>query len=177
MSKLKAYNGTSWETVNGQIVGDTLPIGAIVEYDGQTIPAGWEEVSGTNKIKKVSQSAGLLANVSNTSSNSTADSYSCNYVNAIQNLLQTNKTSMPSGQATNCLMIDDFTTTHLCLYYNPINAPESNKMIMWKAFLTDNNSSDAYWTYIVLAITLDDHKLWLNAYHKINSDWTGWNQI
>ena len=57
---LKRYNGTSWEPVGGTITGDTLPIGSIVEFDGASIPVGWEEVSGTNKIKKVSQVAGLI---------------------------------------------------------------------------------------------------------------------
>ena len=27
--------------------GDTLPVGTIVEYDGETIPSGWEEVEDT----------------------------------------------------------------------------------------------------------------------------------
>jgi len=78
---LKRYNGTSWEAVGGTITGDTLPIGSIVEFDGSTIPVGWEEVSGTNKIKKVSQVAGLVGGVSNTYSESTNDAYSCDYVN------------------------------------------------------------------------------------------------
>ena len=35
------------------------------------------------RIKKVSQSSGLIANVSNTQSQSTTDTYSCNYINGI----------------------------------------------------------------------------------------------
>ena len=41
MSKLKYYNGTSWETVNGEITGDTLPIGSIVEYGSLNAPTNW----------------------------------------------------------------------------------------------------------------------------------------
>ena len=41
---LKRYNGTSWETVGGTITGDTLPIGSEVDYVGENVPAGWEEV-------------------------------------------------------------------------------------------------------------------------------------
>lgn len=32
--------------------GDTLPIGTEVEYDGETIPAGWQEVEVEHKILK-----------------------------------------------------------------------------------------------------------------------------
>jgi len=35
------------------------------------------------RIKKVSQSSGLIANVSNTQSNSQTDTYSCDYINEI----------------------------------------------------------------------------------------------
>lgn len=45
MSKLKYYDGTNWNVVNGQITGDTLPIGAEVDYIGETVPTGWEQVS------------------------------------------------------------------------------------------------------------------------------------
>jgi len=83
MSKLKYFDGTNWKDVNGKIVGDTLPVGSIVGYDGQSIPAGWEEVSGTSNIKKVSQTAGLIGAVSNSSSNSQTDTYSCDFINTL----------------------------------------------------------------------------------------------
>lgn len=41
MSKLKTFNGVSWDTVNGQIIGDTLPIGSIIPFGGTTVPSGW----------------------------------------------------------------------------------------------------------------------------------------
>ena len=41
MSTLKYYDGTNWKIVNGQITGDTLPIGSIMPYGGETAPDGW----------------------------------------------------------------------------------------------------------------------------------------
>lgn len=105
---LKRYNGTSWEAVGGtvSITGDTLPIGSIVEYDGVTIPAGWEAVSGTNKIEKISQVAGFVGTVSNSTSDSTTATYSCDYTNK---LIKTSETS--SNTATySCNYIDDCNT-------------------------------------------------------------------
>lgn len=60
---------------------DTLPIGTIVEYDGDFIPAGWENVEGTNKIKKMEQSIGVVGNVVNKQIESKQDTYSCDYLN------------------------------------------------------------------------------------------------
>lgn len=47
MSKLKYYDGTNWKVVNGQITGDTLPIGAIVPFGGWDAPTGWLICDGT----------------------------------------------------------------------------------------------------------------------------------
>lgn len=41
MSNLKYFNGTEWKTVNGQVTGDTLPIGSIIPFGGETAPSGW----------------------------------------------------------------------------------------------------------------------------------------
>lgn len=49
MSKLKYYDGTNWKVVNGQITGDTLPIGSEVDFDGQEVPAGWQEIDDPNE--------------------------------------------------------------------------------------------------------------------------------
>lgn len=46
MSTLKSYNGTEWIETNGNIVGDTLPIGSIIPYGGYSIPAGWLACNG-----------------------------------------------------------------------------------------------------------------------------------
>lgn len=47
MSKLKYYDGTNWKIVNGQVTGDTLPIGAIVPFGGWDAPTGWLICDGT----------------------------------------------------------------------------------------------------------------------------------
>lgn len=62
---------------------DALPIGTTVEYTGSSsnIPAGWEAVSGQNKITKTSQARALAGRSLNTDNNSTTDSFSCNYLN------------------------------------------------------------------------------------------------
>lgn len=44
MSTIKRYNGINWETIGGGITGDTLPIGSEMNYTGESVPAGWEEV-------------------------------------------------------------------------------------------------------------------------------------
>ena len=45
------YNN-EWKELNVK-VSDTLPIGSIVEYDGDTVPIGYEEVNSysTNEVK------------------------------------------------------------------------------------------------------------------------------
>ena len=47
MSKLKYYDGTDWKVVNGQIIGDTLPIGAIIPYGSSTVPSNWLVCDGS----------------------------------------------------------------------------------------------------------------------------------
>lgn len=47
MSKLKYYDGTNWNVVNGQITGDTLPIGTQVPYGSTTPPANWLVCDGS----------------------------------------------------------------------------------------------------------------------------------
>lgn len=47
MSTLKAYINGQWKNVNGQVVGDTLPIGAIVPFGGWDAPTGWLICDGT----------------------------------------------------------------------------------------------------------------------------------
>lgn len=47
MSKLKYFDGTNWNVVNGQILGDTLPIGAIIPYGSETAPANWLVCDGS----------------------------------------------------------------------------------------------------------------------------------
>lgn len=47
MSDLKYYKNGKWNIVNGNIVGDTLPIGAIVPYGSTTAPTNWLICDGT----------------------------------------------------------------------------------------------------------------------------------
>ena len=48
--KYRTGQGTSASDFTDVVVkvGDTLPIGTEVDYDGQTVPAGWQEVDETN---------------------------------------------------------------------------------------------------------------------------------
>lgn len=52
MSKLKYFDGTNWNEVNGNIVGDTLPIGAIIPYGSTTAPANWLVCDGSYVSKE-----------------------------------------------------------------------------------------------------------------------------
>ena len=45
-------------SANGETYGDTLPIGAIVEYSGTTVPQGYEKVSDNNIIESGSNDNG-----------------------------------------------------------------------------------------------------------------------
>lgn len=47
MSTFKYYKNGKWNIVNGQITGDTLPIGAIVPFGGWDAPTGWLICDGT----------------------------------------------------------------------------------------------------------------------------------
>lgn len=64
---------------------DSLPVGTIVDYVGQSsdIPIGWEIISGENKIQKTSETRALARKTVNTHSESTTDAYCCDYVNNI----------------------------------------------------------------------------------------------
>ncbi len=43
---------------NGGVTGDTLPIGSIVDYDGDTVPANWEKVEDENIYSTAEQEIG-----------------------------------------------------------------------------------------------------------------------
>lgn len=44
VKKSNTDNDTGWADNTGGITGDTLPIGTVVDYDGDTVPENWEEV-------------------------------------------------------------------------------------------------------------------------------------
>lgn len=129
------------------------------------------------RIKKTSQYMEGGASLSNIYGTSNENGYTQEYVNNLADLLTTNKVTNPTSSNRDCLLVNDDTVKGINLDFNPSNAPSQNTMVMWKVFLTNNTASDAYWTYIVLAITLDDHKMWLNAYHNATSAWIGWQQF
>ena len=73
---------------------DSMPVGTVVEFNGQAsdIPSGWEEVSGENKIRKVSLKTPTGAHIVDGYSTSTTDGYSCNEVNnLVQDVYSTNE--------------------------------------------------------------------------------------
>lgn len=47
MSKLKYFDGTTWKVVNGEVTGDTLPIGGIIPYGSATAPTNWLVCDGS----------------------------------------------------------------------------------------------------------------------------------
>ena len=53
-------DGDFWidTSANGETYGDTLPIGAIVEYNGTTVPQGYEKVSDGNIVESGSTDTG-----------------------------------------------------------------------------------------------------------------------
>ena len=61
-------NGTAKDIVIK--AGDTLPVGTVVSYDGETIPSGWEQVTDIEEIV-------------NEQSTSKEQAYSCDYMNKV----------------------------------------------------------------------------------------------
>lgn len=73
--KFKDENG-NWVPIILEPSGDTLPLGSIVEYEGNEVPYGYEELesdTGNMKIKKIKQAVGLVGNIVDTL-NATGDS-------------------------------------------------------------------------------------------------------
>lgn len=66
----------------GEVLSEQLPVGTIVDYDGQAsdIPTGWETY-GTGQIKKTSETRPLASHTVNTYSESESNAYSCDYSN------------------------------------------------------------------------------------------------
>lgn len=74
---------------------DTLPVGAIVEFDGQTIPDGWTDI-GNNKIQKTSQYIEGGSSLSNEYGTSDSNGYTQEYINTNFNAI-TEKGSNSNG--------------------------------------------------------------------------------
>ena len=48
------YDGTDLVSVGGGTGGETLPVGSEIDYDGTTVPTGWEETSAIqSKVKQL----------------------------------------------------------------------------------------------------------------------------
>lgn len=65
-------------------VTDTLPVGSIVDYEGESIPEGWELVSENGSIKTIKKIENKLAVPGiplNEKTTSNKDTYSCDYLN------------------------------------------------------------------------------------------------
>ena len=75
------YNNNGTATEVNIKVNDTLPIGAVVEFNGSAIPSGWTSI-GSGKIEKTSQYMNnSSAAISNSYGDSITDGYSQNYIN------------------------------------------------------------------------------------------------
>lgn len=64
----------------GVKVEDTLPVGTIVEYNGQNIPEGWVDI-GNGKIEKQYQVIPTNAKLENGDSTSATNGYTADYIN------------------------------------------------------------------------------------------------
>ena len=62
IQKYKDANG-NWQNINVK-VADTLPLGSVVEYDGTTVPDGWQEANGVVKSKTINGNSGSFGNIS-----------------------------------------------------------------------------------------------------------------
>lgn len=86
-------------------VSDTLPVRTIVEYDGTTIPNGWELVDESGTYKKIKKTATTTATnvtiVDSLAGSSTTDAPSVNAVNntlgVLDNLNTANKSNLVSA--------------------------------------------------------------------------------
>ena len=81
--------------------GDTLPIGTIVDYDGDTVPTGYEEVNSSSetefmRIKKTFQTTVPTGKVLNNRTESNVDTYSCDYINLIGKTITMNSGGVSS---------------------------------------------------------------------------------
>lgn len=78
--KYRANASDTWHKIKVKAL-DGMPVGTIVDYDGQAsdIPAGWETY-GTGQIKKTSETTPTMASIVNEINTSTKDAYSCKFI-------------------------------------------------------------------------------------------------
>ena len=99
---------------------DSMPVGTIVDYDGQAgdIPTGWETY-GQNQIKKTSETRALAGNIVNASNNSQTSAYSCKYANEHfgGTLLWSNSNTSSSFNAQDVLTDDSYDCIEIIFCY------------------------------------------------------------
>lgn len=122
---------------------DSLPVGTIVDYDGQAsdIPTGWETY-GTNQIKKTSETRPLTGHVVNTYSESEGNAYSCDYSNKAfgGTILWTND-SPTSSFASQTISIDlsDYNTVDI--YAVRFNTTGGRQLLHYKILIDVPNKN------------------------------------
>lgn len=79
--KYREHGSSRWQDLTLPPIGDTVPIGAVMEYSGSTIPYGWES-AGTGKIRKVRSLIGAVGVVSDSYSTNSEVVYNAPYINA-----------------------------------------------------------------------------------------------
>lgn len=77
--KYRDENG-QWQDLYLSPTGDTLPIGAEVDYDGEEVPYGWES-AGTGKIRKIQETVGVTGKVATTYTTDNSAVYNAPYIN------------------------------------------------------------------------------------------------
>lgn len=82
--------------------GDTLPIGTEVEFDGETIPDGWEEVEEKEKVLWENSNADATFNAQTVNLNDSLSNY--NYYEVIFKLVA----GYPSGKSTGKVKITTY---------------------------------------------------------------------
>lgn len=142
-SILKYYQNEKWNDTN--ITGDTLPIGAIVEYDGTTVPTGYEEISemsGSNANGNwIKLADGTILEYGNSTYSISANSYIDIYITLPVPTLITlwAGISMQSASTSSTMGSVDFA----------IDSFNANTLSLKGFNNTDNSRSpDAYWMII-----------------------------
>lgn len=118
-------------TGGGGVAGDTLPIGAIIDYDGESIPSNWEEVK--DKTILYESETGELGNVT---LNDSAENY--DYIEIYY------KTSGRSGS----VKLQDFTNKNISL--SIVGVSSTTFMTLMKEIVISGNTirKNAEYTYL-----------------------------
>ena len=155
---------------------DTLPVGAIVEFDGEDIPDGWELVEGTEedepiKIRKKEEIVGVVGQVLNESSNSTKNTYSCGYLNE----LLASISEMVSGSNIDNLAYKGF---HLYAVTNASGTLPSGYSSSSNRFIVQTMlAGDKTLTGKQILFDLNSNKMFVRTRNASNSTWNSWVEV